>query len=316
MELAMKCPMCGTELLLTPRMEEPSPGVPLAPKLEMELRCEACGHGSTEALPMTQGGSEPVGDDAGMRTKEGRVSVPEQSGGQTRGLLALENETINRLKNGERAALEKELEDLVGYLDLVQQGHVAETLTHLRFLDRKEGILRRALTSRSDNDFMAPNSNRVLSPGELGEVAADIARRLGVFRGQYRHFDGFGPEEAAAGSFPIWYSHNVRYVDNPDYDRELREREASPPVKRPKPSEKVVVYPDDDSIELSIYVTEFEAFRTGQRCWQPDVWSCDHAVEMRVSGRDTDALAEIRDEIYGILLDVKKRFESAPRGEP
>jgi len=211
---------------------------------------------------------------------------------------------------GERAELEKERADLTGYLDLVQQGGVAETLDHLRFLGRKEAILKRVLANQSGNDPMAPSSSRTLSRDELASVAGAIALGLGQLEGQYGHFAQYDPGDASSGAFPIRHSHRIKWIDNPNYEREIREREVERPVKRPQPDETVATYPEDDSIDLFIHATQLDEFRCGQRMWMPDLWICDHAGELIISGRENDALAEIREEVYGLLLDVKTRFEA------
>jgi len=256
---------------------------------------------------MTPGDDAPEEEGGGdMRTKEGRSGMNNEPAG---GLRALEREAIDRLARGERAELEKELADLTGYLDLVQQGEVAETLDHLRSLGRKEAILKRALASLSGNDPMEPSSSRTLSREELKSVAEAIALGLGQLKGQYAHFEHYDPDEGSSGAFPITYRHHVEWVDNPDHEREIRAREAERPLKRPKPDETVATYPGDDSIELFIHATQVDEFRCGQRLWIPDLWICDHAVELIISGRESEALAEIREEVYGLLLDVKARFE-------
>ena len=112
----MKCPNCQTEMKLEPQVEEPARGIPLTPKLFLVLTCPKCGYSQAETKVLHQ----------------------EDESGE---VIQFRAQKEKEMKEGQLKELNKELENLRGYLDLVKGGEVADTLPNLQLMSQKEKVL-------------------------------------------------------------------------------------------------------------------------------------------------------------------------------
>ena len=149
------------------------------------------------------------------------------------------------------------------------------------------------------------------SEEELNRILALVAKKLESLKGKFPHLDNFDPEEAVSG-WSVYYSNNVQWIPNPQYEELEKEREEEMKKgiirKRGPIQREISFYPEKDGIEIQVEFTPLEPVT------QRVLWTYTHignyAVEVFVWGANTQEIKEIRQAVCGIIDEVKATTHS------
>ncbi len=144
-----------------------------------------------------------------------------------------------------------------------------------------------------------PDSKKKIK--EIGTVTRKIAEEILLLKNSFIRLKNFEIENALKREDLIWYRNAISTEKNPLFGREDNSR-----VKRQAQPEEIEVFDQKEGLEIYISFTEYDEFRSKQNIVIPQLWICNHAVEFKVKGPETE---EIRNKIEKILLGQKQAAE-------